>query len=274
MPSQLAEEVVGNEYKNQTLVHNWWEDRHIPSGLKIPTKDRVLALDLRATTAERLTLGRPAGTLPDGLPSAPGQLAATSKRGQDESMLGSLAPHKPVKPSLFGSRNLDERLATYGKPEALHYTLGGTEVLASDSDRHLNTTNAHFYSKLPELDKSAARSGTELHKTVHHSAGLDHTTARTGISRPPGYFAEAPDRSHFSKSSVIRDTYDKTYRHPSTEMAARGGARGEITRRPLEDGSVYGVSVFVDEYAKWGKVLPERNMSLGESVSRQQTKYF
>jgi hypothetical protein len=35
-----------------------------------------------------------------------------------------------------------------------------------------------------------------------------------------------------------------------------------------------GVSVFVDEYSKWGTALPARQMSLAESVTRKQTKYF
>ena len=50
------------------------------------------------------------------------------------------------------------------------------------------------------------------------------------------------------------------------------GNRGEITRNPREAGNPYGVSVFVDEYAKWGTKL--EGMPLTESVRKAQTKYF
>lgn len=40
----------------------------------------------------------------------------------------------------------------------------------------------------------------------------------------------------------------------------------------LQAGSVYGVSVFADEYGKWGTAL--QGMALQETVNRKQTKYF
>lgn len=50
------------------------------------------------------------------------------------------------------------------------------------------------------------------------------------------------------------------------------GSRGEMTRNPREAGNPYGISVYVDEYAKWQTKLS--GMPLSESVRRQQTKYF
>ena len=119
-----------NAYTNDTLVSNWWEDRYIPPGLKLTSSDRVFAMDLTmASTATATARGR-SGALPVGLPAAPGQLAATTKLGMDEGMLGSMPVAKLRKPSLFNSNNMDERLQAYGNPETLHYTLKGTEVCA------------------------------------------------------------------------------------------------------------------------------------------------
>lgn len=57
-----------------------------------------------------------------------------------------------------------------------------------------------------------------------------------------------------------------------TTVAGGKGARGEITRRPGESGNPYGVSVFVDEYGKWGSAI--QGMPLTETRARMQTKYF
>ena len=57
-----------------------------------------------------------------------------------------------------------------------------------------------------------------------------------------------------------------------TRSTPAQGGRGEITRRPGESGNVYGVSVFVDEYAKWGTACAGR--TLGDTVSSKMTKHF
>eukprot|EP00877_Chromochloris_zofingiensis_P004378 jgi/Chrzof1/13941/Cz08g18190.t1 len=65
----------------------------------------------------------------------------------------------------------------------------------------------------------------------------------------PDYFAGA-DKSHHLKGSLHKDSFTEDV--VSRPISGRGGARGEFTRWPGESGSKYCVSVFVDEYAKWG----------------------
>lgn len=57
-------------------------------------------------------------------------------------------------------------------------------------------------------------------------------------------------RSHHLKGSLHKDSFTEDV--VSRPISGRGGARGEFTRWPGESGSKYCVSVFVDEYAKWG----------------------
>jgi hypothetical protein len=88
----------------------------------------------------------------------------------------------------------------------------------SDHDRHLETTNTHFYAKLPAID-----------------------TAMAATTRPRGYF-DPNDRTHYNTSKLFLDSYDRTVRDNATETAGSKGARGEISRRPGESGNVYGAS--------------------------------
>lgn len=69
----------------------------------------------------------------------------------------------------------------------------------------------------------------------------------------------------------LQDTLDVS-RDPSSMPLGSKGSRGEITRRPVEAGSAYGVSVFVDEYAQWPAKL--EGTSLSESIARKKTQQF
>lgn len=239
-------------YKCNTLISNWFEERQLPAGPQgHQTSERCLSLDLRAKDAEALQTGRLPGMTYEGVPPPAGQLSSTTKLAMDAQRFESLAPVAPPRPSMYSSKNLDGRLKTYGVPDKMNYTLNGTKPRASDVDRHLQTTNDHFYNKLPAADLTTAGTGTKAEN----------------------YF-EPMDRTHFAKSTLRKDTYDTTRRQPTEDVAAGKGSRGEISRNPNESGNVYGVSVFVDEYAKWGTVLPEKNMSLSESVSKKTSKYF
>eukprot|EP00798_Chlamydomonas_sp_ICE-L_P015870 gene15870-22000_t len=196
-------------------------------------------------------VGRLPGMTYEGVPPAPGQLCATTKNGMDEERFTALAPVKPPEPSMYGSKNLTERLQTYGVPDALNYAMAGTQPLPGDLDRHMETTNQHFFDHLPREDMTTAGTGT----------------------KPLDYFDPA-NRTHYNKGTLRKDAYDGTRKLPEEETAGGKGSRGEITRNPKEGGNVYGVSVFVDEYSKWGTALPEKNMTLKESEARKTTKYF
>eukprot|EP01023_Acetabularia_acetabulum_P035122 TRINITY_DN33102_c0_g2_i1.p4 TRINITY_DN33102_c0_g2~~TRINITY_DN33102_c0_g2_i1.p4 ORF type:complete len:136 (-),score=18.68 TRINITY_DN33102_c0_g2_i1:329-736(-) len=78
------------------------------------------------------------------------------------------------------------------------------------------------------------------------------------------------DRTHFSKGTIRKDIWD--CKEVSGNLSGRAGTMGEISRHPGESGSVYGVSVFVDEYSKWGSKLQGHNLQ--ETVGRMQTQYF
>ncbi|GAX82809.1 hypothetical protein CEUSTIGMA_g10235.t1 [Chlamydomonas eustigma] len=212
-------------YANKTLIHNWWEDRHMTQDALKSTDSRVFSNDLSS------------------FPSAPHELA-TSKREADFRRLTSPAPAKIVKPSLYSSKNLEERIATYRDPAPVAYTLGHItpEEEPDGSNRHLKTTNQVFFSDLPKAASTAS----------------------------PAYFSQT-DRSHFVKNSLATDRLDPTHLGTS-EVIGSKGTRGEITRNPKESGNPYGISVYVDEYAKWQTKLA--GMPLQDSVKRAQTKYF
>mmetsp|Transcript_37553 Transcript_37553/g.83620 ORF Transcript_37553/g.83620 Transcript_37553/m.83620 type:complete len:219 (-) Transcript_37553:362-1018(-) len=207
-------------YSNKTLVHNWWEDRFVPNDTKLNTTERVFARDLGASTS--------------------GSDLQTTKRVMETTVLSTPAPAPPRKPSMYSGKNLEERLQTYGTPAKVHYPLGDTLGTAQDAQRFLETTNQHFFDKLPEMA----------------------TTSR------PGYYT-SPDRTHFKQGTIGKVQSDDSV---ATTTVGGKGARGEITRNPKESGNVYGVSVFVDEYAKWQTHLS--GVPLNETVKRMQTKYF
>lgn len=55
-------------------------------------------------------------------------------------------------------------------------------------------------------------------------------------------------------------------------FSGRNGCRGELTRHPREAGNPYGMSVWADDYAKWGTKLA--GMRLGDVDSLKTTRHF
>lgn len=84
---------------------------------------------------------------------------------------------------------------------------------------------------------------------------------------PHAYSREAKQQS---TGKLHRDTH--TSGKSEDRFAGRAGRRGELVRHPGEAGSVYGVSTFVDEYARWGTKL--QGMTYGDSAAQATTRYF
>eukprot|EP00199_Chlamydomonas_sp_CCMP681_P006215 CAMPEP_0119108836 /NCGR_PEP_ID=MMETSP1180-20130426/15706_1 /TAXON_ID=3052 ORGANISM="Chlamydomonas cf sp, Strain CCMP681" /NCGR_SAMPLE_ID=MMETSP1180 /ASSEMBLY_ACC=CAM_ASM_000741 /LENGTH=214 /DNA_ID=CAMNT_0007094499 /DNA_START=141 /DNA_END=785 /DNA_ORIENTATION=+ len=214
------------------MVGNWWEER----------QDRKDSAGTPRRTTERV------------FPSTqPGNDYTTSKSAADQSMLSGAPVQRPKRASMYpDSQALVQAIDTYmpgGQPPAdLTYTLGPNAVTADAglSERHLGTTTKYFYSVLP------------------HQA----RTTR------PDMFSQTVDKTHFAKGTLTREL--KSSKHiddtiADTSLGGKGG-RGEVTRNPAEAGNPYGVSVFVDEYSKWGTKIA--GMTYGETVSRKMTSYF
>jgi hypothetical protein len=175
-------------------------------------------------------------------------LYESQQRGAEKERMTAKPPAAIKKPSMYSDSNLEERLQTYGMPPALHYTIGmnAVEEARRPVEHSLETTNQEFFEKKP----------------------ADATTSS------PGFYKV--DKTHANRSQLARDTWTRRGQEPNMPEMQQSlggkGARGEITRRPGEGGNVYGVSVFVDEYAKWQNSLS--GVPLGETVANKQTKYF
>lgn len=128
----------GNAYANVTMVHNWWEDRQLPTRQDLTTTDRCFSLD--------------SGYIPDD----PDHLA-TTKRAAEHATKTTAAPAKVVKPNLYNQNNLESRLDMYGRPDKMHYTLG--QVVDKDiskvSPDTYTTTTKHFFEDKPAADTTA-----------------------------------------------------------------------------------------------------------------------
>ncbi|KAG2443755.1 hypothetical protein HXX76_002101 [Chlamydomonas incerta] len=176
-------------------------------------------------------------------PGHPG-LFQTTKQAAEEKLLTTPPPAKINKPSMYTEANVAERLQTYGLSDSIHYTIGPNA--AAEASRppvhNLTTTNKEFYEMKPEAARAA-----------------DPDTFRASGPSP---FA----KTGVCAKSIQGETSDQT------GAAGGKGARGEITRRPGESGNPYGVSVYVDEYGKWGGAI--QGMPLTETRARMQTKYF
>jgi hypothetical protein len=92
-----------------------------------------------------------------------------------------------------------------------------------------------------------------------------HTAA---LARDSGSL-KAIDRTRFRRATDATWAGEEGTRQMAGSAAGGKGARGELTRRPGEAGSPYGVSVFVDEYAQWGRKLPAAGMTHGKAIERQ-----
>ena len=114
-------------------------------------------------------------------------------------------PAKVKKPGMFSEDTLAERLATYGVPDSIHYTMGPNAVAEAQRpvDRHLETTNQRLYDQAPK----------------------DATT------RSPAYFQA--DKTGFGRTSTL-EKEARVATLSDTPAAGGKGARGEVTRRPGE----------------------------------------
>ena len=209
-------------------------------------------------------------------------LFSTTKNTADEDMLkakvkadtAATAPDvgtvggKPQQSRLYsGSYSLDERVATYGRPPSLAYSLPPAagkqveEIEAINSKFDGTTTNRIFYQDLP------ARAKFSPPKNGYYDTTLDDTKHRKtmALEREADFFASGG-------ASTITGSSPKIGATAKSAGSGRGGALGEFTRNPKEAGSVYGVSVWSDEYAQWGTKLS--GMSLSETRSKAMTKYF
>lgn len=168
----------------------------------------------------------------------------TTKQAMDQGMLSTAKPVDVRKPVMVTTHNLSATLNANRETGAPPTGFAATLPKHPDSElkSQLETTNQHFYDKKPELDKT---------------------------TKDPAYFAPL-DRTHHLDNIVYKDSYE-TVKHDN-DINGRAGNRGELTRRPGESGNPYGVSTWVDEYAKWGDKI--KGMSLSETRQKMQTKYF
>jgi len=137
--------------------------------------------------------------------------------------------------------SLQERLDTYmpgGEPPAtLSYTLGGT-CKKNLPPLYTETTNQHYFETLPTQKREEQPEHFQTDKRFAHTATINREL--------------------------------KSAQDPPAENVNR--RRGELTRNPRESGNPYGVSVFVDEYAKWGTQLLGRTRK--ECEDKACTKHF
>ena len=156
------------QYKNDTLLHNWYEDRlgtQEKDPRKLNTTERVVCRDFE--------------------PEVQSGLYVTSKQATDHSCMTSPPPRKVTRPSLYSSRTLEGRLNKYGQPADTYYTQGRTtaplpsEPEAEGEQRHLTTTNQVFYEQKPVDDRT---------------------------TKPVDYFAST-DRSHYVKHAEFLDRF-------------------------------------------------------------------
>ena len=258
----------------------------MPTGAPMSTTSRVFASDLETSSSQ----------------PCPPELE-TTKRAAEHAMLTAVPPAAVRRPSMYSSSgtvagNVESRLATYGAPETLAYTLGRTVPLEDIKvpDRYMKTTNQQNYVEQPQVRTAGlGPSPTDYTKVAcisyyqylctpncadrgalpflpHHprSHFCPQAALDASASKPAGYFAP-PAKTHFSDSTTVKAIYDTSHLSASEPTGSKG-TRGEITRNPREAGNPYGVSVFVDEYARWQTKLA--GMPLTESVGRAQTKYF
>ena len=93
--------------------------------------------------------------------------------------------------------------------------------------------------------------------------------AKAKAEAAPGAFTR--HAAKISAGTLYRDAHTLE-RSPHTVSGGRSGARGEITRHPGNSGSVYGMSVWADEYCKWGTQL--EGMKRGDTVTKRCTTYL
>ncbi|DBA93846.1 TPA: hypothetical protein ACH3X3_013895 [Trebouxia sp. C0006] len=160
--------------------------------------------------------------------------------------------YNPVTQKQADSAHLHERLAAHHTPMMLTsanlgiaapcaaaplgctktlWGLGNTGLSEADYAIHegrWETTNCHFYVDLP-AEKRMVK---------------------------PEYYNAAADRTHHIHAALAHEAAEDSGAAGLQEgPCGRAGARGAMSRHPAEPGSIYGSSVFWDEYAE-GKVGP------------------
>lgn len=186
-------------------------------------------------------------------PIPPSEVFRTTKMAAEEANAAAPPPAAVRKPRLVSARNMAATLAArVGTMEATAASskfgspLRGDNVTEENEKRYFATTTEFFYETKP---------------------------ARARALRGPEYFTMPVNPSRAGRIAAAAHARESTSTTMSTYASAgRSGSRGEMTRNPGEAGSVYGVSVFSDEYSKWGSAL--RGKPLGETISNMQTKYF
>ena len=113
----------------------------MPTGAPMSTTSRVFASDLQTSSSQ----------------PCPPELE-TTKRAAEHAMLTAVPPAAVRRPSMYSSSgtvagNVESRLATYGAPETLAYTLGRTVPLEDIKvpDRYMKTTNQQNYVEQPQV---------------------------------------------------------------------------------------------------------------------------
>lgn len=174
---------------------------------------------------------------------------------------------KPTQSRMYsGSHSLDERVATYGRPASLAYTLppaAGKQADDIEAEKKRfdgTTTNRFFYEDLPAQARSSPP------KQGYFDTTLDDTKHRKtmNLEREKAFFA--------TDGAAFISPYLATSTRSTGAGTGKMGRMGDFTRNPKEAGSVYGVSIWADEYAQWGNKL--KGKTLGETRSKAMTKHF
>lgn len=176
-------------------------------------------------------------------------LMRTTKQVAEAHMLASPPVAPAHKARMVSAGNLGAVMTTRGASimDATQSAAFGSPLRGGDSTilgtelSHFQTTNQHFYVEQPAMAKASPPAGR------------------------PDYFA--PPKPKERPAVPEHAVPEKTIAGPTN---ARSGARGEMSRHPGEAGSVYGVSVWADEYGKWGTKLQGQTRAQAQAHIHQR----
>ncbi|KAL3144193.1 hypothetical protein ABBQ32_003974 [Trebouxia sp. C0010 RCD-2024] len=238
-------------YNNKVLEGNWFEDRYLESegtdvdpvmrpfeGPEEPlvgaTQGRLsyLAHVVTAPHHDRQAKPNTRRCIPVHYPPGSVYKPITQKQADSAHIHERLAAHRT--PMMLTAANVSLATPFGSTPLVCSKTtwgLGNTALSQSDYEAHegrWETTNRHFYVDLP-AEKRMVK---------------------------PEYYNTAVDTSHHIHAALANEAADDA-RTASVQggPCGRAGARGAMSRNAAEPGSLYGSSVFWDEYAA-GKVGP------------------
>ncbi|DBA93845.1 TPA: hypothetical protein ACH3X3_013895 [Trebouxia sp. C0006] len=239
------------DYNNKVLEGNWFEDRFLEaegtaidpvlrpySGPEEPlvgaTKGRLSYLSHVVTAPHHDRQSKPntRRCIPVHYPAGTRYNPVTQKQADSAHLHERLAAHHT--PMMLTSANLGIAAPCAAAPLGCTKTLwglGNTGLSEADYAIHegrWETTNCHFYVDLP-AEKRMVK---------------------------PEYYNAAADRTHHIHAALAHEAAEDSGAAGLQEgPCGRAGARGAMSRHPAEPGSIYGSSVFWDEYAE-GKVGP------------------